>query len=509
MLKCLVRSLLFFSFCLPLAGQVVMPSIFSDNMVLQQEKVLPVWGKAAPGETVTVEFAGSSVTAKADEKGFWKVELPRQQSSLRGRTLTVKGENTVVINNVLVGEVWLLGGQSNIEWPLERCKPAYDTVPFPKLPVRIFWVERVGSFEEQFDCKGRWEDLTPENAAKFSGIGFFFAAELSARYGEAVGLIGDYWGGSNAHTWVSVATLEKEFPFYADQLKKYRENLPAKLAYYEKRELPRYQRALEEFERTGKGQKPNRPRKPGPDRAIPAALFNAMIRPVAPYAIRGVLFYQGEANAHAPAEYEKLFAALIREWRTLWNDEFPFYFVQLAAYRPRTEKAIFSAWAFLRESQAKTLALPNTGMVSAVDIGEADNIHPLNKKEVARRLMTLERARRGEKVVSRPPAVESIRFADGAATVTFSRPVKLAEGKKEISAFQLAGADRKFVRAGAEFLSDRAVKVSSAEVKTPAALRYAWDDNPDVSLFGEEGLPVEPFRSDNSVDRPDRMLPIR
>ena len=499
------RILLFAVALLPLllAAEVSLPKIFGNHMVLQQGIDLPVWGSASPGEKVTVTLGADRVDVTADAAGRWMARLPARPATGKAQTLLVSGGGrTLVFGDVLIGEVWLLGGQSNMEWPLERCEGAREVInnagAYPQ--IRVFQVRRVGAFTPQRDCEGEWRVFSPAAVRMFSGIGVFFGIDLFRRYGEPVGLIADYWGGTNANVWISREELEKHFPHYVKKLDRCIAELPEK-----RRE---YDETLRRWEALPTDKRGRRPEPPGPGRTIPANLFNAMIHPVIPYAIRGVLWYQGEANAHAPLEYRRLMEVLLAEWRGRWNQgDFPFYFVQLAGYRQRTPQPVYSGWAMIREAQASLLKFPNTGMVLAIDVGEADNIHPRNKRTVAERLMLLERARRGEAVNTRGPRFERAEVKDDAMIVTFQAASPLTTGSADdrVAGFDLAGADGRFRRAEAKLLGDGTVRVSSPDIPHPAYVRYAWADNPEVNLRDGSGLPAEPFRTDRLIERQDRF----
>ena len=497
-------SLLLLTLTLPLfAGGVSLPKIFGDHMVLQQGMALPVWGRAEPGERIEVMFGDDRAETRAGDDGRWMVRLPARPAGTAPLRLIVNGEKErIEFTDVLVGEVWLLGGQSNMEWPLERCEGAGEVIAsaseYPE--IRLFQIERVGAFTPQSDCNGEWRVMSPAAVRMFSGIGCFFGIDLFKRYRQPVGLIAGYWGGTNANVWISRQELEKNFPHYVRQLDRYIAELPKM-----RRE---YAEQLRNWEAQPPEQRGRRPAEPGPGRTLPANLFNAMINPVIPYAIRGVLWYQGEANAHAPLEYRQLMEVLLQEWRRRWGQgDFPFFFVQLANYRQKTPEPVYSGWAMIREAQAALLKYPNTGMALAIDVGEADSIHPRNKRTVAERLMLLERARRGEAVNTRGPVFAEARAENGAMIVRFrsASPLVVRGDVRKIGGFDLAGADGRYRRAEAELLADGSIRVSSPAIPQPVNARYAWADNPDAELYDSDGLPAEPFRTDRVIERQDRL----
>ncbi len=485
------------------ASGVSLPKIFGDHMVLQQGMALPVWGTAEPGERIEVIFGDDRAETRAGDDGRWMVRLPARTAGTEPLRLIVSGEKErIEFTDVLVGEVWLLGGQSNMVWPLERCEEAEEVIAsasdYPE--IRLFQIGRMGAFTPQSDCNGEWRVMSPAAVRMFSGIGCFFGIDLFKRYRQPVGLISGNCSGTNANVWISREELEKNFPHYASQLDRYIAELPEK--------LQKYNEAFHKWETQPPEQRGNKPAKPGPNHRLPANLFNAMINPIIPYAIRGVLWYQGESNEYAPLEYRKLMEVLLTEWRRRWGQgDFPFFFVQLSSYRQKTPEPVYSGWAMVREAQAALLKYPNTGMALTIDIGEADSLHPRNKRAVAERLMLLERARRGEKVNSRGPVFAEARAENGAMIVRFrsASPLVVRGNVKKIGGFDLAGADGRYRRAEAELLADGSIRVSSPAIPQPVNVRYAWADNPDTELYDSDGLPAEPFRTDHVIERQDRL----
>lgn len=482
----------------PAAADVKLPAIFGDNMVLQAEKKVPIWGTAEPGEAIEVRISvpvaeeGTAAAqteqqlqtqrAQADDEGRWQVTLDPLPASDDPIGFVVTGNNKLTFENVLVGEVWVCSGQSNMEWPVRAANDAEQEIANAKFPtIRLFQVEKkVASDAPASDVVGEWVVCSPETVAGFSAVGYFFGREIQNATNRPVGLIGTYWGGTPAEAWTSREKLEG-----TEELKPI---------------LDRWA-AIDQQAAEGQAKNDNRRREMGPDHPHhPAGLFNGMIAPIIPYAIRGAIWYQGESNAGRAYQYRELFPAMITDWRERWNQgDFPFLFVQLANFMERKEQPAESAWAELREAQSMTLELPETGQAVIIDIGEAGDIHPRNKQDVGKRLAlaAMKVAYDKEDVVYSGPVLKGAEFEDGKAILTFDHVGGGLEAKgNALKGFAVAGEDRVFKWADAEIDGDKVI-VSSDEVKEPVAVRYAWADNPEATLYNAEGLPASPFRTDD------------
>jgi sialate O-acetylesterase len=484
-------------------ADVRLPAVISDHMVLQQETPATVWGWAEPGEKVTVKFADKTAEVAADPAGKWSVKLDDLKAGTVGE-LTVAGKNTLTVQDVAVGEVWICSGQSNMEWTVSGAKEAASEIAAAKFPlVRMFTVQKNSKAEPQEDLPGKWAVATPENAGAFSAVGYFFGRQLHQTLQQPIGLIHTSWGGTAAELWTPKPVLAADPDFKAafdawDQ----------KVAAYPKAKEA-FDAALAKWKEDDKAardagkQPPPPPRQPpgGDSVGSPGSLYNGMIAPLTPYTIRGAIWYQGESNAGNARLYRKLFPTMILSWRRAWNSEFPFLFVQLANFNarhlPPTGQPEESSWAELREAQAMTLEIPRTGMAVAIDLGEAENIHPKNKQEVGRRLALVAEAT----VYYRDHEFSGPLFAgaqteDGKIRLSFrnSQGLKASDGGK-LKGFAIAGEDKKFVWADAAIEGDHVI-VSSPAVKEPFAVRYAWGDNPECNLINETGLPASPFRTD-------------
>ena len=634
-------------------AEVRLPAIIGDNMVLQQRTKVRIWGSASPNEKVAVTFQNKSANAVADAHGYWEVFIGPFKAGGPSE-LTIKGANVLTIKNVLVGEVWLCSGQSNMEWPLVNTINGAETVAQADYPeIRLFTVEKHTSATPLTDVVGHWVVTTPEEAAHFSAVGYFFGRELYQHLKIPIGLIHSSWGGTPAEAWTShealvsspelkpildryessLNALPQTKETYARALAEWEEknlyidsgnkgealgyaNLATATDGWSKMDLPKqfeaagllidgavwFRRAVElpeswagkelvlnlppiddydttYFNGTKIGaigrETPNSytvPRRyvvpgslvhagantiavrvfdsageggfsggamtigpPGTDESqvislrgpwdykvelalepkhpdwgtrpeavgvsnqnSPSVLYNAMIAPLVPFAIRGVIWYQGESNAGRAYQYRTLFPVMIRNWRSAWGRELPFYFVQLANWHAHKAEPDESDWAELREAQMMTLREPQTGMAVIIDIGDENNIHPRNKLDVGRRLAAWALAGTyGQKVIPSGPLFDSFSIQGDKVRIKF----KYADGLRTIDGgpvkgFAIAGDDRRFVWADAR-IEGNTVVVSSPQAPKPVAVRYGWADNPVVNLYNKAGLPASPFRTDD------------
>jgi sialate O-acetylesterase len=458
-------------------ANVRLPRLVGDNMVLQRNAPVDLWGWADPGESIRIRFRGRTLSTRAGADGRWSARLAPLRAG-GPDDLRIDGSNSVTLRNILVGDVWLASGQSNMQFPLAEeggfggangADEEIHAADFPK--IRLFMVERDLALDPKTDVDSAgWTAVTPATVRRFSAVAYFFGRELFRRQGVPVGLIESCWSGTPAETWMSKAALQHfpEFQVAGPAL------LPAA-------EI-----------RTSYPQ-------------TPTLLWNAMIAPLTPYRVKGVIWYQGESNAFRAEQYRRLFPALINDWRGNWGYELPFLFVQLAGYGSDATEPAESAWAELREAQAAALALPHTGMAVAVDIGDAADIHPRNKLDVGHRLaLAAARIAYGENVVASGPTWSSMHIDTGRIRLTFSNrgsglrakgvPPATSERAK-LNGFTIAAADGRFVRAQA-YIDGADVIVYSERIPQPAAVRYDWANTPDGNLYNAEGLPAVPFRTD-------------
>lgn len=483
-------------------ADVTPASLFQDHAVLQRDKPLPVWGRADPGERVTVSFQGQRISATAGTDGRWIVYLEPVPASATPTELTLTGKNTVTLRDILVGEVWLASGQSNMEWFVAKSNDADAEIAAAQFPlIRQFDAVNTTLQAPADTVAGNWQLCTPETVGRFSAVAYYFARDLHRKLGVPIGIVNSTWGGTTVEAWTDTFTLQTTAAWTAvnarwqEGLAEFAErkvNHPIEMAAW---------KAAEEQAKATKTKNPLPwPRAPiGPGTPYgPACLFNGMIAPLQPYALRGAIWYQGESNWPRPAEYEELFPAMIRAWRAQWNQgEFPFYFVQLADYK-QADDPTEMGWAFLREAQAKALALPHTGMAVTIDIGDPKDIHPRNKQEVGRRLALIAK----HEVYDIPgdwsgPVFASAQREGNALRVRFTHASGgLTAERKPVQSLLIAGADRKFFPATAK-IQGETLLVSAPEVPEPVAVRYAWANTPEANLFNGAGLPAAPFRSDS------------
>lgn len=474
-------------------------AVFGDSMVLQREKPIHVWGWAQPNQSVEVSLAGNAETGKSDADGRFDVKLPALPAGGPHSMTISSGDDSVTFKDVLVGEVWVCSGQSNMQWAVEQSNDAdleALTAKFPNL--RLITVPRIGTQEAQTSFDGQWQACTPETVKQFSGVGYFFGRQLHQTLDIPIGLIDNAWGGSAAEAWVNRDVLRSSGQF--DELLARWRDTEATFNY--EAELQKYRDRLDAWKQSEKGNRPQPPRDVLTGQHRPANLYNGVLYPILGYTIRGVVWYQGESNAGRAYQYRDLFPLMIQNWREEWGqDDFPFYWVQLADFRSEVDEPTDSSWAELREAQTMTMdKLPNTGEAVIVDLGEASDIHPKNKQDVGKRLARWALAKDyGYDIPYRSPTYQSMEVKGEKAVLTFDHVgggLDTFDVNTPIG-FTIAGSDQKFVKADAKITGKNTIEVSSDQVETPAAVRYAWADNPVCNVQSREGLPMTPFRTDD------------
>ena len=472
-------------------ADVKLPALFSDHMVVQRDRPVVVWGRADPGEKITVAIAGRDGSTVADGQGQWRLSLAPLKTG-GPFTLTVAGENTVTVSDVLVGEVWICSGQSNMEMRLHSVNNAEGEVAAAKYPnLRLITVPHKVSDTPQSDFEGSWTPCTPESAKNFSAVGYLFGRDLLYALGDVpIGLIHTSWGGTRVEAWTSAETVQSE-PAYRPITDVWAE-VPAQY----RADMKRYEEERAAWERAGKKEKePTQPRPPSLQHR-PSALYNGMIAPLLPFQARGAIWYQGESNAGRAWQYRTIFPAMIEDWRARFDQPLAFFFVQLANFRPKQTEPGDSTWAELREAQQEALKLPGTGMATIIDIGETANIHPRNKQDVGRRLaLAADALVYGMPVEYTGPVLDWARVEGNRVRLHFTHAEGLELRGDASKSFAVAGQDGKFVR-GQATLQDQDVVVSAPGIANPVAVRYLWADNPDAVLFNSVGLPAPPFRTD-------------
>ncbi len=508
MSQCLCRTVLLLLVCIPfqMAGEVRLAPLFAHGAVLQRDRSVPVWGTADAGSAVSVRFAGQTLATTAAADGAWRVELAPMPASAMPQTLSV---NDVRVDDLLVGDVWLCSGQSNMEWALERCVGGPEAVAQAgNVNLRLCLVPHNAQVEPQRDVAARWMKPEAKTVRMFSAIAYWFGDQLQREVGVPVGIIANPYGGTTIEGWLPRATLQQG-PWPQDK----RTVLELALADDAQRRraaqdgLTAYEAEKAAAEKAGRPAPPVPAALPGTLRG-PSMLWNGMLAPLAPYRLRGVLWYQGESNAYAglAAPYGDMLPALVRDWRTAFADpELPMVIFQLSRYRkPQTDPNAPSGMAEVRDLQKNTVAAtPRTALVVTIDLGEED-VHYRDKRPAAARAVqaaqVLSYGREGE---TGGPRVAGVTINGAQASVRFERTGGgLVARDGVLSGFIIAGDDRVFHPAEARLAGDHVV-VSSSAVPHPVAVRYAWGDFPAVSLFGGDGLPASPFRSD------DWPLPVR
>ncbi|MEW4454388.1 sialate O-acetylesterase [Bremerella sp. JC817] len=492
-----------------LQAELTMPALFTDHMVLQRDMPIFIWGSSDKGAEVNVTLGDQKVTVTANDNGKWKAELKPLPAGGPHQVVVRSGDAEKVITDVLVGEVWVCSGQSNMQWDVNASNDAdleRLTANFPK--IRLISVPQVGTQEAQESFNGKWELCTPDTVGSFSGVGYFFGRQIYQTLDVPVGLIDNAWGGSSAEAWVERDVLKNSGKF--NELMARWEQTEA--TYNHEQAVAQYKENLKAWEEKAKqakadgkpepGGKPSPPRNPLTNQHRPANLYQGVLNPIIGYGIRGVIWYQGESNAGRAYQYRDLFPLMIQNWRDRWGQgDFPFYWVQLADFLQERSEPGDSAWAELREAQTMTLdRLPNTGQAVIIDLGEAEDIHPRNKQDVAKRLARLALANEyGYKIVSQSPRYKSMSVEGNAIVIemdTYGSQLDSFD-TRALQGFTIAGADKKFVNAKAELIGSNKVRVSSPEVKEPVAVRYAWGDNPVANLQNAQALPATPFRTDD------------
>lgn len=452
------------------AGAAIRPAaLFSDNAVLQRGIAVPVWGFADNGEKVTVKFQNQELSTVAKD-GKWMVKLA--PLNVGGPyTMTITGSNTIELKNILVGEVWICGGQSNMQWPVQNAANGAEAVAAATdSKIRLFSVPRKASYTPVDDVEASWAICTPKTVADFTAVGYFFGRDLRKTLDVPIGLIDSSWGGTIAKTWTSPEGF-KTLPDYAPWTPDEKAN-----------------------EETRKNQ--------------PSVQFNTMIKPLMPYAIKGAIWYQGESDAQAAYQYRIVFPTLIKSWRKAWGEgDFPFLFVQLAPFTAIQCEPQESEWAELMEAQLLTFkTCPKTGMVVTTDYGDPNDVHSRRKEPVGVRLaLAARKIAYGEDIVYSGPIYKAMKVKGDSITLYFdhvggglvAKDIQSLSKDGALIGFSIAGADKKFVWATATIVGGNKVVVSASGVSNPVAVRYGWATYPVVNLYNKENLPASPFRTDD------------
>jgi len=493
---------------IPVQAELRLPAIINDHMVLQQKQDNPIWGWDTAGTEVSVTLGDQAHSTTADADGKWKVTLSPLEACADPATIVIQGTSRREITDVLVGEVWMCSGQSNMGMTLAGdWKADVEALSSNHPNLRLITVPRVGTQELQEDFEGQWEAANSQNCRSFSAVGFFYGRYLHEILGVPVGLINNAWGGSAAEAWVRRSTLDSNPKFNAltERWAKQEAQLqsPEAAARFEEAKAA-WKDKVAEAKAAGK-RPPRGPRSPqsvlaGNQR--PGNIFAGVVHPTLGYGMKGVIWYQGESNASRAWEYADLFPFMIEQWRAEWGQgDFPFYWVQLADFRAEVDEPGDSDWAELRESQTKALSLPNTGEAVIIDLGEANDIHPKNKYDVAARLVrwALAKDYGMSDLEPQSPTFREMEIRNNKAVLKFDH---IGGGLRtvdvnDVRGFAICGEDRKWVWADATIKGADTVVVWNDEVAEPVAVRYAWAVNPVCNVYSKIGLPMTPFRTDD------------
>lgn len=483
------------------AAAVRLAPLFQDHAVLQRGKPIPVWGTSAPGENISVEYNGQTAATTADADGKWQVILPALEASPEGKKLIVRGTNRIVLDDVVVGDVWLCSGQSNMEWTVENSTNAEQEISGARNDlIREFKIIRSVSEKPLSDGKGEWRPSSRRTVRKFTAVGYFFAKEIYNEIKVPIGLINSTWGGTRVEFWMNEDVLKtaKAYPGirnrWETRLREYPEKEKTWRVQMGRWEQDRRLAAERRQEYTRRA--PTAPEGPG-SRYMPSGLYNGMINPLVPYGLKGILWWQGEHSTDRADWYRELFPMMIKQWRESFGQkDLPFYYVQLAAYEAGSDKTR-QQWAFLREAQTVGRKLPATGMVLALDIGKERDIHPPDKQVVGRRLAWLALAKTyGKDFPCEGPQMERIGRNPKGLRIIFKNGEGLACDHDPVPGFEIAGADHVFVPVPARIDGD-SVLIELPQGTAVESIRYCWWNYPPKPMRNAAGLPAEPFRTDN------------
>ena len=487
-------------------ANVSLPDVISDGMVLQQNQKVPVWGKADPGEAVTVRFAGQSKSTTAGSDGEWLVKLDPMKANATPAGMTIAGRNKIELSNILVGEVWLVAGQSNMQRLLSETDNGEAAIAAADHPlIRLFNVSRQVAFKHAPPPLGQWQASSPQTVKEFSAAGYYFGVELEKELGVPIGLINASYGGSQAEAWTPVEYLlsSPELRPTVDRTKTWDEERA--------RVRVEYDEAIKKW-RADSDQAKAAGARPSPSPAVPdalreyriaASIYDGMIAPLMPFYIRGAIWYQGESNEARAQQYGILLPTMIKGWRERWAEgDFPFGIVQLPNYRDPKPEPADEPWSHIREAQRRTVhSVVNTGLIVTIDIGEAHDIHPKNKLDVGKRMARWALADAYNRKITKSGPMFWAAMPRGSRMVLgfleVGKGLRVSDGG-ELNEFAVAGEDRKWYWAKAKIVGKDTVEVWSDSVKKPIAARYAFNNNPrHPNLTNDTGLPAAPFRTDD------------
>lgn len=459
---------------LSVQAKVTLPAIYSDGMVLQRNQPIHIWGQADPKEKIQILFAEQKQTVKADSKGYWEVNLKALETGGPYQLQIIGKENPISIKDILIGDVWLCSGQSNMQWvvnnvtnaEVEKKNANYSQIRTLNIPRRM-------ELSPKDTISATWLVCSPENVGRFSGVAYFFAKKVYEETNIPIGIINSSWGGTIVETWTSLEAAN---------------TLPQK-------RLDRYNKNEKLFPPTEYLTRKNKEAKRND---YPSLVYNAMIHPLLSFSIKGVLWYQGENNVGNAEPYTDWLTCMIGDWRNRWNSELPFYIIQLPNFDSINKKPL---WAEMRDAQSKVLAVPGTHLIVTSDLGDPYDLHPRNKQEVGMRaaLQALHYEYGYSDIVSESPMFERMEINGDKVIITFKNTGSGLEIRSRygcLQGFAIAGEDKKFHWALGE-LKDNRIVIWSPKVPNPVAVRYNWENNPDGNLYNKDGLPACLFRTDN------------
>lgn len=473
-------------------ARVAVSSLFSDGMVVQRDMPIHVWGTAAPGEVVSATFRGETKSASGNVLGHWELWFAPTKAG-GPYELSVTSTTPIVIRDIMVGDVWIASGQSNMEFEMRKVDNAEAEIAAANFPnIRLLRVHKASTDYPLQDAgiDAPWQRCSPASVREFSAAAYYFGREIHQKQNVPIGIIESSWGGTVAEAWTSLRSLSADaalMPVFAarNRMMEYQSDLPMILA--------DQQRQIEQAKAEGKPV-PQFPWRPWSPMWAPAGLYNGMIAPLTKYPIKGVIWYQGESNSALDRAfiYERLFQTMIRDWRDRWGQgDFPFLFVQISDFKSGPHED----WPVIRDAQRRSLGLRNTAMAVTIDIGNPDDVHPTNKVDVGHRLALAARAIvYGEPIEYSGPLFRQATREEHALRVWFDHAEGLMAKGAVVKGFEIAGADGKFVPADAK-IDGTSIVVSNASLAAPVSVRYGWANSPDGNLFNRAGLSASPFKS--------------
>ena len=478
--------------CLPAHARLELPRVISSNMVLQRDSVSPIWGQDDPGNEVTVSIAGQVKKTKALENGKWVINLDPLKVGGPYEMKISSPNDEVILSNILVGEVWVCSGQSNMEWSVKASNNPGEEISNAKFPaIRLFHVPKKASSFPESDCNASWKECSPENIPNFSAVAYYFGRHLHNELKVPIGLIGSAWGGTRIEPWTPVSGFDAvpSLRGVADKVRRYTDL--DQVVDRAQRWAEAVKNAVDEGRRI-----PSPPQIPKLNHGNPTGLYNGMIAPVVPFSVKGAIWYQGESNVGEGMAYHDKMKALISGWRDVFNnDDLSFYFVQIAPYRYNKGEALPDIW----EAQTATLNVPGTGMAVITDVGNVQDIHPRNKQDVGKRLALWALAKDyGKKDVTfSGPLYKSMAVEGNKIRVTFNNTGSglVSRDGNELSNFTISGPDNKFLPAKA-VIDGQDVVVSADAISSPKNVRFGWNELVNPNLSNKEGLPASPFKTD-------------